>query len=169
MSLWLHGEEDFISEAGAMNVFLLKEAKDGFLEFVTTPLSSGIVLPGITRASLIELLTDHASGKVDFPLEGVPKNIRIVERDISMGEIVEGLKDGSVKGMFGCGTGVVVVSIQHITYSGTPLTWLGTSPSRPAQRGRIADGGRGWAVEVPEWQGAGVAEKEGGREEVIVA
>lgn len=29
MSLWLHGKEDYISEAGAMNVFMLKEAPDG--------------------------------------------------------------------------------------------------------------------------------------------
>lgn len=29
MSLWLHGQEDFISEAGAMNVFIIKEAEDG--------------------------------------------------------------------------------------------------------------------------------------------
>jgi hypothetical protein len=29
MSLWLHGKEDFISEAGAMNIFIIKEAKDG--------------------------------------------------------------------------------------------------------------------------------------------
>ncbi|ODO00445.1 hypothetical protein I350_07086 [Cryptococcus amylolentus CBS 6273] len=176
MSLWLHGEEDFISEAGAMNMAASLLLPRSLLEFVTMPLSSGIVLPGITRASLIELLTDHASGKADFPVEGVPKNIRVVERDISMGEIVAGLKDGSVKGMFGCGTGVVVVSIQHITYSGTPLT----IPYHPVtkilrdtvtglQRGRISDGGREWGVEVPEWEGVCVAEKEGEREEVFVA
>jgi branched-chain amino acid aminotransferase len=29
MSLWLHGEEDFVSEAGAMNVWIIKEAADG--------------------------------------------------------------------------------------------------------------------------------------------
>jgi len=29
MSLWLHGDEDFISEAGAMNVWIIKEAPDG--------------------------------------------------------------------------------------------------------------------------------------------
>jgi branched-chain amino acid aminotransferase len=29
MSLWLHGEEDFVSEAGAMNVWILKQAEDG--------------------------------------------------------------------------------------------------------------------------------------------
>ena len=29
MSLWLHGKEDFISEAGAMNMWMIKEAADG--------------------------------------------------------------------------------------------------------------------------------------------
>lgn len=29
MSLWLHGKEDHISEAGAMNVWIIKEAQDG--------------------------------------------------------------------------------------------------------------------------------------------
>lgn len=29
MSLWLHGKEDFISEAGAMNVWIIKQAQDG--------------------------------------------------------------------------------------------------------------------------------------------
>ncbi|WVQ72173.1 hypothetical protein IAR50_001718 [Cryptococcus sp. DSM 104548] len=176
MSLWLHGEQNFISEAGAMNVFLLKEGKDGFLEFVTTPLSSGIVLPGITRSSLIELLTDHSTGKADFPAEGVPKNIRIVERDISMAEIVDGLKDGSVKGMFGCGTGVVVVSVQNIFYSDQsldipyhPIVKTLRDTMTGLQRGRVADGGRGWGVEVPEWEGVAAAKEEEGREEVIAA
>lgn len=60
--------------------------------------SNGIVLPGVTRMSLIELLTDHAEGGKDFPLEGMPKNIRVVERDISMPEVVKSLEDGSLKG-----------------------------------------------------------------------
>jgi branched-chain amino acid aminotransferase len=29
MSLWLHGPEDYISEAGAMNMFIMKQAEDG--------------------------------------------------------------------------------------------------------------------------------------------
>jgi hypothetical protein len=29
MSLWLHGQEDYISEAGAMNVWIIKQAEDG--------------------------------------------------------------------------------------------------------------------------------------------
>lgn len=61
-------------------------------------LDNGIVLPGVTRESIITLINDHASGKKAFPLEGMPKNIRVVERDISMNEIIEGTKDGSLKG-----------------------------------------------------------------------
>lgn len=34
MSLWLHGKEDHISEAGAMNVWIIKEAQDG-CEWIT--------------------------------------------------------------------------------------------------------------------------------------
>jgi branched-chain amino acid aminotransferase len=62
------------------------------------PLENGIVLPGITRESIIQLLTEHADGTKEFPLEGMPKEVRVVERDITMGEVVEGIKDGSLKG-----------------------------------------------------------------------
>ena len=115
MSLWLHGKEDFISEAGAMNVFIIKQAPDGcessrvkpeclsidpglVLEFITMSLDNGIVLPGLTRQSLITLLTEHASGTREFPLPGMPRNVRVVQRDISMGEIIESIADGTLKG-----------------------------------------------------------------------
>lgn len=61
-------------------------------------LEDGIVLPGVTRASIKQLLEDHASGKAEFPLPGMPKNIRVVERDTTMAELIEGIKDGSLKG-----------------------------------------------------------------------
>ncbi|OXC64515.1 hypothetical protein AYX13_06140 [Cryptococcus neoformans] len=158
MSLWLHGKEDYISEAGAMNMWIIKQASDGYLEFTTMSLDNGIVLPGVTRESIIELLEDHASGKKAFPFADgnveMPEKIRIVERDISMGEILEGLEDGSLKGMFGCGTGVVVVSIGGITYRSqdytipfNPLVKLLRDTMTGIQRGRI-DEGRGWSYKI---------------------
>ncbi|KAL0242375.1 hypothetical protein I308_106004 [Cryptococcus tetragattii IND107] len=158
MSLWLHGKEDYISEAGAMNMWIIKQVSDDYLEFATMSLDNGIVLPGVTRQSIIELLEDHASGKKAFPFaEGdvkMPEKIRVVERDISMGEILEGLKDGSLKGMFGCGTGVVVVSIGGITYQNqnytipfNPLVKLLRDTMTGIQRGRI-DEGRGWSYKI---------------------
>ena len=61
-------------------------------------LENGIVLPGITRLSIMQLLTDHAEGQRNFPLEGMPRKIRVVERDLSMPEVVSGIEDGSLKG-----------------------------------------------------------------------
>lgn len=59
-------------------------------------LDNGIVLPGITRESLIELLETHAAGSSSL-LEGLPQKIRVVERDIPMSEIVSSIEDGSLK------------------------------------------------------------------------
>lgn len=160
MSLWLHsdGNQYFISEAGAMNVFCIKEAADGVLEFITMGLDNGIVLPGVTRASILELLRDHASGKAEFPLPGMPKNIRVVERDIAMQEIVDGSKDGSLKGMFGCGTGVVVVQIGEINWQdellkipSNPLIKLIRDTMTGIQRGKVEHAD--WSYVVPEWDG----------------
>ncbi|WRT63109.1 uncharacterized protein IL334_000012 [Kwoniella shivajii] len=161
MSLWLHGKEDFISEAGAMNVFIIKEAADGYTEFITMSLSNGIVLPGITRESIIELLNEHAEGKREFPIQGVPKNIRVVERDLSMPEIINGLEDGTLKGMFGCGTGVVVVQVGEIQYQGktyqipsNPLIKTLRDTITGIQRGKI-DEGKSWSFKVPAWNPEG--------------
>lgn len=155
MSLWLHGKEDFISEAGAMNVWIIREAEDGFVEFVTMSLENGIVLPGITRLSIMQLLTDHAEGQRNFPLEGMPRKIRVVERDLSMPEVVSGIEDGSLKGMFGSGTGVVVVSIGEIQYESqtyklpyNPLILLLRDTITGIQRGRIP---HEWTYTVPAW------------------
>nr|XP_018266046.1 branched-chain-amino-acid transaminase [Kwoniella dejecticola CBS 10117]OBR88204.1 branched-chain-amino-acid transaminase [Kwoniella dejecticola CBS 10117] len=172
MSLWLHGREDFISEAGAMNVFIVKEAADGYLEFTTMSLNNGIVLPGVTRESIIELLEEHASGKKDFPIDGIPRKIRVVERDISMPEIIAGLEDGSLKGMFGCGTGVVVVQIGEIQYQSktyhipsNPIIKILRDTITGIQRGKI-DEGKSWSYKVPEWNPEG---KEGDEEEHVTA
>lgn len=59
-------------------------------------LDNGIVLPGITRESLIELLETHAAGTSSL-LEGLPRKIRVVQRDISMPEIVSSIADGTLK------------------------------------------------------------------------
>lgn len=59
-------------------------------------LENGIVLPGITRESIIQLLEEHAAGSSSL-LEGLPQRIRVVQRDISMPEIVDSIADGSLK------------------------------------------------------------------------
>jgi len=43
-------------------------------------------------------LTEHADGKKEFPIDGMPKKIRVVERDFSMPEVVKSLEDGTLRG-----------------------------------------------------------------------
>ena len=73
--LWLLGSDDEITEVGAMNIFvLLKKENSSDLELVTPPLDTGVILPGITRRSVIELTKEWDEFEVN-------------ERRITMGEV----------------------------------------------------------------------------------
>eukprot|EP00934_Nitzschia_sp_Nitz4_P003890 Nitzschia sp. Nitz4//scaffold20_size174350//157730//159097//NITZ4_002133-RA/size174350-processed-gene-0.119-mRNA-1//-1//CDS//3329541902//3880//frame0 len=107
--LWLFGEEDFITEVGAMNVFFLMVNKDtGRRELVTPPLCRGDILPGITRASILELTSMWGEFNVS-------------ERNITMGEVREAADDGRLLEAFGSGTAAVVSPIECIQYQGRDI------------------------------------------------
>lgn len=61
--LWLFGPDQQITEVGAMNVYVFLRNKDGEHELVT-PALSGIILPGITRRSIIDLTREWNEFKV---------------------------------------------------------------------------------------------------------
>jgi branched-chain amino acid aminotransferase len=90
---------EFIEEAGAMNIFV--RINDTLL---TAPVSDRI-LDGITRKSIIQIAKDEG--------------IDVVERKISVAEIVEAAKNGSLKEMFGAGTAAVVSPISTFGYRDT--------------------------------------------------
>ena len=82
---------EYIEEAGAMNIFV--RIND---TLITGPTSDRI-LDGITRKSIIELAKD----------EGI--NVEV--RKITVSEVVEAAKNGSLKEMFGAGTAAVISPI----------------------------------------------------------
>jgi branched-chain amino acid aminotransferase len=82
---------EYIEEAGAMNIFV--RINDTLL---TAPTSDRI-LDGITRKSIIDIAKDEG--------------IDVVVRKISVSELVEASKNGSLKEMFGAGTAAVVSPI----------------------------------------------------------
>ena len=51
--LWLYGNHEEITEVGAMNIFIVLRNDKGLVELVTPPLSSGVILPGVTRRSVL--------------------------------------------------------------------------------------------------------------------
>lgn len=90
---------EYIEEAGAMNIFV--RINDTLM---TAPTSDRI-LDGITRKSIIEIAK----------AEGI--NVEV--KKISVNEVVEAAKNGSLKEMFGSGTAAVVSPIAAFGYKGT--------------------------------------------------
>ena len=88
--LWLDGiEHKYIDEVGAMNVFFVINGK-----IITPSLAEGSILPGVTRASCIELLRD-----MGYVVE---------ERKLSIEEVENAYRNGTLDEAFGTGTAAVV-------------------------------------------------------------
>ncbi|AGC78469.1 branched-chain amino acid aminotransferase [Nonlabens dokdonensis] len=83
---------EYLEEAGTMNIFV----RIGDSLF-TAPHNDRI-LNGVTRRSVIQMAKDHG--------------IHVEERRISVNEIREAAKDGSLKEIFGSGTAAVIVPIK---------------------------------------------------------
>jgi branched-chain amino acid aminotransferase len=92
-------EHEYIEEAGAMNIFV--RIND---TLITAPTSDRI-LDGITRKSILKIAED----------EGIPTEVR----KISVTEVVNAAKDGSLKEMFGAGTAAVISPISVFGYKDT--------------------------------------------------
>ncbi len=88
----------YLEEAGTMNVFVRLGDT-----LVTCPLSDRI-LDGVTRKSVIELAEDL----------GIPVEVR----PIAVNELVEGIKNGELKELFGSGTAAVINPILGFGYKG---------------------------------------------------
>jgi branched-chain amino acid aminotransferase len=102
--LWLFGEEQEVTEVGTMNLFFYMRGEDGVNELVTAPLND-IVLPGVTRDSIIHLARQH--------------NIRVSERRQTMKQLIAAMNAGRVLEAFGAGTACVVSPVKEINFQGT--------------------------------------------------
>ncbi|MCG8802092.1 branched-chain amino acid aminotransferase [Tenacibaculum finnmarkense] len=87
---------EYIEEAGAMNIFI--RIND---TLITSPTSDRI-LDGITRKSILQIAEDQ--------------KISVEVRQITVNEVVEAAKNGSLKEMFGAGTAAVISPINGFGY-----------------------------------------------------
>jgi branched-chain amino acid aminotransferase len=78
-----------------------------------------MILPGVTRDSILGLARDHASGKMT--IAGLPKDLVISEREINMGEIQKAVDQGRLLEMFGSGTAAVVSPVDRIGFNGKDI------------------------------------------------
>ncbi len=101
--LWLDGvHRKYVEEVGTMNVmFYIND------EIITSPID-GSVLPGVTRNSIIKILKDWG--------------YKVSERQLSIDELMEAGKNGSLKEAFGTGTAAVISPIGVLRYKDDVVT-----------------------------------------------
>ena len=136
--LWLDGvDRKYIEEVGAMNIFFKIAGK------VVTPSLNGSILPGITRNSVIELCKSWG--------------YEVEERKISVDELIEAQKNGTLEEVFGTGTAAVISPVGKLRYVDDVMTiqdgQTGTLSLKlyetitGIQLGKLPDE-RGWRVKV---------------------
>ena len=89
-------DRKYIEEVGAMNIFFKIAGK------VVTPSLSGSILPGITRNSVIQLCKNWG--------------YEVEERKISVDELLEAQKNGTLEECFGTGTAAVISPVGKLRY-----------------------------------------------------
>jgi len=95
--LWLDGmHKHYIEEVGTMNVFFY------IGDELITPHLGGTILAGVTRDSVLHLARDWG--------------MNVVERRISMDEVIQAWESGTLKEAFGTGTAAVISPIGSITH-----------------------------------------------------
>lgn len=100
--LWLDGvEKKYVEEVGSMNIFFKIDGE------VITPALNGSILAGITRDSIIKLLSHW--------------NMPVTERKISMEEIRTAHQEGRLDEAFGTGTAAVISPIGEFNWAGEKL------------------------------------------------
>ncbi|XP_073830614.1 branched chain amino acid transaminase [Musca autumnalis] len=105
--LWLYGDDHQLTEVGTMNIFMFFVNEKGEKELRTPPLN-GLILPGITRDSILALARQWGQFKV-------------TEEVFTMPDITRLLNEGRLLELFGTGTACVVSPINRISYLGQDL------------------------------------------------
>jgi branched-chain amino acid aminotransferase len=96
--LWTDAfEHKYVQEVGMMNVFFVINNT-----VITPSLEEGTILAGITRFSVMTLLEEMG--------------YEVVEKKISIDELIEAHKAGSLKEVFGAGTAATISLIKELRY-----------------------------------------------------
>lgn len=136
--LWLDGvERKYIEEVGAMNIFFKINGK------VVTPMLNGSILPGVTRASCLDLCRHWG--------------MEVEERRVSVEELVAAARDGSLEECWGSGTAAVISPVGALRFGDEAMEISGGGIGPVSQKlydtvtgiqtGKVEDP-FGWVVEV---------------------
>ncbi|KAJ5320118.1 hypothetical protein PENANT_c025G10560 [Penicillium antarcticum] len=135
--LWLFGQDRQVTEAGASNFFIVwHNADNGKLELVTAPLDNQLILPGVTRRSVLELVRERLS---NGPV-GQLQPLEAVERTLTISDIEKASKEGRIVESFVSGTAYFITPVAMIRNENTDISTLGVN-DEPA----------GYATQIKSW------------------
>lgn len=130
-------EHKYVQECGTMNVFFIIGNKA-----ITPGLEEGTILSGVTRMSVMTLLTEMG--------------LEVEERNLGMDEVMIAYNNGTLREVFGTGTAATISFIKELCYKGDSLifetdSWT-VAPSLKEnllaiREGRMPDS-HGWMVPV---------------------
>ena len=97
--LWLLN--GMVTEAGASNFFVVWKTRQGKRQLVTAPLGDKIILDGVTRRSILQLVRTRLSeSKNDLDA------LEVVERQFTMEDLVDAVNEDRIIEAFAAGTAV---------------------------------------------------------------
>ena len=123
--MWLFGEDQQLTEIGTMNIFVYLLNDKNEKELITPPLEDGLILPGITRDSILTLCKEWVreiicAFKIKTNLLFLNKTkkneCKITQRRITMKEVQNALKENRLIEIFGAGTACVVQPVYRIKF-----------------------------------------------------
>lgn len=113
--LWLDAcDRKSIEEVGTMNIFFVIGD-----ELITPPLS-GSILPGITRDSVLTITKEWG--------------LNVVERNITIDDVMAASLDGSLKEVFGSGTAAIISPVGSLHYKGQEIVVNGGKTGELSQK-----------------------------------
>ncbi len=137
--LWLDAKQNkFVQEVGTMNIFFV------FKNEIVTPATTGTILKGITRASVLEILRGNGH--------------EVNERDLSIDEVLARYQAGELLEVFGTGTAALVANVEEIKYDNIHINldssnWTLSKAIKDEINGMrfgTIEDKRGWIVPVKE-------------------
>jgi len=101
--LWLYDRDEKLTEVGTMNIFIYWVNELGEHELITPPLKDGLILPGVTRDSLLAIARNWGE-------------FQVTERYPTMEEVRRACAEQRILQIFGAGTACVVSPVGRILY-----------------------------------------------------
>ncbi|KAL2268766.1 hypothetical protein VTJ83DRAFT_3612 [Remersonia thermophila] len=131
--LWLYGPENYCTEAGASNFFVVWRTQDGKRQLVTAPLDDKLILDGVTRRSVVQLARERLG-----------EELEVVERKYTIDEVIEADKEGRLIEAFAAGTAFFICPVSQIRHRDHDIHF----PMVKGESGQYTSMIKGWMTDI---------------------